>query len=235
MCAERKAAILLPMQGDPAEDWRRLTGLYSEMGDDELRELAADFVDLTETARQVLRDEMKKRGLDEPRAAAEAPKNSDRLTAPRWDPGVNLPNAAGPNLESDLPHDYTWKTLLCECEERERAWQISEALRQAGIENWIEGPRSRYSLGLSNPRVMVAADQLNEAREIATRPIPQEIIDQSKIEMPDFEPPACPDCGAGDPVLEGVDPFNTWRCETCGEQWTESAGDLNETPEKTEP
>ena len=82
---------------------------------------------------------------------------------------------------------------------------------------------------------MVAADQLDEAREIAARPIPQEIIDLSKMEVPDFEPPMCPSCGAADPALEGVDPVNTWCCETCGRQWIESAAaDLNENPEKTE-
>jgi hypothetical protein len=49
---------------------------------------------------------------------------------------------------------------------------------------------------------------------------------------PEFEPPRCPQCGAEDPVLEGVDPFNTWLCEACGKQWTESAAALSGTPEK---
>jgi hypothetical protein len=228
------------MQGNPAADWQGLTEHYREMSDEELQELAADFVDLTETAQQVLRNEMRNRGLGEPRAAGEAPKNSDRLTAPRWDrpdnpdTGDNLSNAAGVDQESGLPHEYTWKTPLCACDDREQAWQIFEVLKRAGVESWIEQPGSRYSFGISSSRVLVAADQLDQALEIAARPIPQEIIDQSRMDLPEFESPKCPTCGAGDPVLEGVDPFNTWKCEVCGKQWTESAGDLEEKPEKAE-
>jgi hypothetical protein len=227
--------ILLLMQGNPVEDWQRLTEHYREMCDEELLELAADFADLTETAQQVLHNEMKKRGLDMTRAAAESPESSNNPAAPQWDAGVNPSIDANGNEESDLPHDYTWKTPLCECGEPEEAWQISEALRRAGIESWIEQPGSRYSFGIVNPRVLVAADQLDQARRIAEQPIPQEIVEQSKMAPPEFKPPACPHCGASDPVLEGVDPFNTWQCDVCGKQWTESVEGGNETAEKTEP
>jgi transposase-like protein len=71
---------------------------------------------------------------------------------------------------------------------------------------------------------MVAADQLESAVEIVARPIPQDVIDECSEEAPEFEPPSCPKCGAGDPVLEGVDPVNSWRCEACGNQWTETVG-----------
>jgi len=221
------------MWDNPAEHWRRLRELYSEKSDDELRELAADFGDLTEVAQQVLRDEMRKRRLDEPQAATVAANNPGRFAAPRWDRGDTQSNLLSMNQEGDLPCEYTWKTPLCECEEREEAWQVSEVLRRAGIECWVERPQSPFGPG--GRRVLVAADQLDEAREIAARPIPQEIIDLSKMEVPDFEPPMCPSCGAADPALEGVDPVNTWCCETCGRQWIESAAaDLNENPEKTE-
>jgi ribosomal protein L37AE/L43A len=115
---------------------------------------------------------------------------------------------------------------LCECETSLEASELSEALKQAGIESWIENPatRSRYTgLGLSYPRVLVAADQLEQARAIAARPIPSEIVEATETEVPDFQAPSCPKCGAGDPVLEGVNPANTWRCEQCGQQWTETA------------
>jgi uncharacterized protein (DUF983 family) len=45
------------------------------------------------------------------------------------------------------------------------------------------------------------------------------------MQVPEYELPVCPKCGAGDPVLEGVDPFNSWLCEACGNEWTESAAD----------
>ncbi len=41
---------MLPMQADPMLEWQRLSEHYRKMNNDELRQLAADFVDLTNTA-----------------------------------------------------------------------------------------------------------------------------------------------------------------------------------------
>jgi hypothetical protein len=218
------------MQMDPFLEWQRLTEHYGKMYDDELLDLAADSGDLTETAQQVLRDEMKRRRLEAPRTACNAPQAPVRPMAPIVDSINNLPVNGETTEEGDLPHEYTWKTELCECETSEEAWQICEMLRRAGIESWMEKPGSRWSV--FNPRVLVAADQLDQAREVAARPIPQEIVDLSRMTEPEFELPACPNCGAGDPVLEGVDPVNIWQCEACGEQWTEPAGELQKEAEK---
>jgi hypothetical protein len=146
--------------------------------------------------------------------------------------------ASGAQEEGDRPPEYTWKTPLCACDAPEEAWQISEVLRRAGIESWIERPGTGRAAAwdegmVGNFQVLVAADQLDAARQIAAQPIPQEIVEQSKIEPPEFEPPRCPGCGAADPVLESVDPSNSWLCEACGMQWTEPAGDLNESPEQS--
>jgi hypothetical protein len=208
------------MQSNPLMDWQRLTELYRAMSDDELQNLSADSVDLTEVARQVLHDEIKKRGLQEPTPLAGQP----------WGFGLNPPDAAA-EQEIDLADDSILKLPLCECNGREEAWQISEVLRQAGIESWIETSRPGLPMDMSNPRVLVAADRLNVAREIVARPIPKEIVDQSKMDLPDFEPPACPACGATDPLLEGVDPLNQWRCARCGRRWTESAANPDENPQ----
>ena len=229
------------MQSNPLVEWQRLTQLYREKYDDELLDLAADSADLTEVARQVLRDEMKTRGLDKRNLAASGPMDPDRPAPPQYASDANQTDIEESDAEdaqeqSDLPREYTWKTLLCECEDREEADRISEVLKQAGIESWIETPGSysQYSqLDLRNPRILVAADQLDDARAIVVRPIPQEIVDRSKMQQPEFVLPACPSCGAADPVLEGVDPFNRWRCEACGKQWTEAATELNGNPEQT--
>ena len=112
-----------------------------------------------------------------------------------------VPDAGDTQSEQSGPHEYTWKTLLCECETSEQALELREALRRAGIESWVEGPRtdSRYvRTGRENPRVLVAADQLDAARAIAANPIPQEIADESQDEVPEFVEPKCPKCGADD-------------------------------------
>ena len=69
----------------------------------------------------------------------------------------------------------------------------------------------------------VAADQLDQSQSIAAQFVPQKIVEDATEEVPEFVEPKCPKCGSDDVVLEGVDPENTWRCEQCDEQWTESA------------
>jgi len=220
--------ILLAMQNDPGNEWQRLTALYHEKSDEELLELAEDFGNLTETAQQVLRDELRKRGLTLPHTAPKADEPKSRREADRraafggWSRAIAEHNSAADadDDNEEPPVEYTWKTLLRTCDTREEAWQISEVLKRAGIESWIEAPE-QGSLDLTGPRVIVAADELEEARAIAARPIPQEIIDQSKVRVEDFVAPACPKCGAGDPLLESVEPTNTWLCEQCGASWSE--------------
>jgi hypothetical protein len=244
---------MLPMQADPILEWQRLSEHYRAMNDDELRQLATDFADLTDAAQQALRSEFQNLGFGDPESANTVPVASNAppamnasFTAPL--PLRNAPSdpvddiafgaAFGPraelvpdtpyaSAEVDGPIEYTWKTPLCECNTLQEANKLSAALKQAGIDNWIEGPKpSAYSayasLDLMNPRVLVAADQLDQARALAANPIPSEIVAESQAELPDFTPPSCPNCGAPDPILEGVDPVNSWKCEQCGQKWADS-------------
>ena len=88
--------------------------------------------------------------------------------------------------------------------------------RQAGLDGLVKEPQE---FGRRYAHVVVAADQLEQARAIATQPIPQEIVYGEAEAEPEFVEPECPKCGSNDVVLEGVDPKNRWRCEECGEQW----------------
>jgi len=228
------------MQWDTGKEWERLTRLYADMGDEELLDLAAGLGDLTRIAQQVLRDELRKRGLREPQAADALGAEEKQRRFGRWREAFAAQDGEGITGDSE-PEDgaehedneqdaegeieYTWKTLLCACDEREQAWQIREVLQRAGIESWIEAPDAN-ALDVTGPRVLVAADQLQEARAIAEQPIPQEIIDQSRVKVEDFVPPSCPQCGAADPLLESVEPTNAWRCEVCDAQWSEAEAHL---------
>jgi hypothetical protein len=242
------------MQVDPVSEWQRLTEQYRGMNDDELRELAAEFADLTQTAQQVLRSELRSRGLGDPESAnavspvpQPATKEPARAPLPLRNtpsdpvddiafggfgdrPPELVPETPYPDNKVDGPHEYTWKTPLCVCETPAEAWQLSEALKQAGVESWIENP-ARYSqyaeFELTGPRVLVAADQLDQARLVAAQPIPREIVQASEMSASEFKAPKCPACGASDPVLEAVEPENTWRCEQCGKEWTESLSDTS--------
>ena len=205
------------------------------MLDGELEELAASLGDLTETAQQVLRTELRNRGLPEPGAKAAAPIWAPSSATSDWastvDPDARVKQSNEVDRDEDRsPREFTWKTLLCECDTTEQAEQIREMLRRAGIDSWVEKPGSPWSV--SSPRVVVAADQLEQAIEIASQPIPRDIIDQSTEEVPEYVAPKCPRCGAEDPVLEDAEPTNSWLCEACGREWTEPAIDADGEAEK---
>jgi predicted RNA-binding Zn-ribbon protein involved in translation (DUF1610 family) len=205
-------------------EWQRLTQLYREMGDGELEALDAEKGDLTEVAQQVLRDEIRKRGLDQPNKPSgpnAEPKIAETVGTPYSDEKAASPMREGAIEESEPLVEYTWKTPLCECEDQEEAWQIQEVLRQAGIESWLDRPGYYEAPGLGEQRIVVAADQLEKAGAILAQPIPQEIVEQSKMPVEEYVPPVCPSCGTEEPILESADPVNSWRCESCGRRWSD--------------
>ncbi len=207
------------MQIDPVTEWRRLTDHYRRMYDAELQQLARSYADLTETAQQVLRDELRQRGLPQPGSPVPqiAAIANARADAPQ--PGENVDASTYPEdfEDEEKPSvEYTWKTVLCECEEWDQVRQLQEMLRRARIDSWSQA-------GLLYPRILVAADQLEEARAVIARPVPQDVVDESHEPPEEYRMPRCPSCRAEDPVLEASDPVNTWLCEACGRQWSDPA------------
>lgn len=214
------------------ESWRQLTRHYSEMSDGELIALAEDFRDLTHVARQVLRDEMRKRNLGDPQSLASA----EQQPVTRSGAGFAAPPAVGQRGAGKQSVIFVWKNALCDCRDSEEAWQISEVLRRAGIESWLDSSQMYYTplpeMGSSapRPRILVAADDLEAARAILAQPIPGDIVEQSKAEHAEYKPPVCPRCGAPDPLLDSVDPSNSWKCEVCGREWTDAVEPAGEPP-----
>jgi hypothetical protein len=218
------------MPQDPIEEWRRLTALYSEMGDLEIQELAGQINDLTPNAQQILRDEMKKRGVTNETSSGPAPSSNPASEATvNWEPASyryqfdELPD------ENDGPHEYTWKVSLCACDTTVEARRIAEMLRRAGIDSWIEAPEIRG--GTDCPRVLVGADQFDQAQLVVAHPIPQDILDEEseREEASAYEIPVCPKCKALDPTLESVEPSNNWLCESCGYTWSDPVADPSQT------
>lgn len=201
------------MQFNPAEEWLRLARLYSEMSEAELEALAGDMASLTEIARPILRDELKKRGFKAP--ATEAPGSDGSPWNGGWRDDSRA--AKGQSEAGNEPDKSAWKTVLRECDDWDQAWKISDALGRAGIKNWTEGPSTAYESAVFRPRVMVTADRLDEALAIASK------VDTQAASGPrsEFVPSRCPKCGAADPVLESTEPSNRWRCEDCGAEWND--------------
>lgn len=126
-----------------------------------------------------------------------------------------------PQEDDEAPHEYTWKTLLCDSDSNDHALQLQAALSRYGIESWVRQV-SAYSTDVLGPQVYVAADQLDHARTIAAQPIPADILDEWNTAIPEFELPLCPQCSTNhEVILENTVPVNSWLCEGCGTQWTD--------------
>jgi hypothetical protein len=215
------------MPQDPVEEWRRLSTLYSEMGDIEIEELADQIGDLTPAAQNVLRDELKKRGITSGPAApvplAPSPDGDGEIHGEQ-----EQDNAAEGESSEEGSRDYTWKVALCRCQSLDEAAGRSEMLRRARIDSWIQHSGTRYIVpwldtGVGDFQINVAADQLDPAQTIAALPIPQDILDELKEQAAhaEYELPTCPKCGAPDPILESVEPSNNWLCESCDNTWSD--------------
>lgn len=219
------------MQLDPMQSWRQLTEHYGEMSDGELIALAEDFGDLTDMARQVLRDEMRKRNLGDPQSSATT--QSSQSFAAQSSVGASLSTESNADIGNASPEDFVWKNTLCNCDDHEQAWQIYEVLRRAGIESWIERTWDHYSpIPDSGPRVLVASDRLEDARAVLAHPIPHDVTEESKAGRAEYRLPVCPACGTPDPILESNEPANCWKCEVCGRQWSEAAEPAGEPSER---
>ncbi len=203
---------------DRTREWQRLTAHYGTMGDEELQELAEAYDSLTEVAQGILRDELRKRKLPESSseggAEHDASENLRRLQA------LSAASENAGQAEPDIVRrEYSWKVTLREFASAEDAWMANEALKEAGIESWLQVPRGANDPTI--PRVQVGADDLERAAEVLSKPIPEEIRSAATADVEDFTPPECPRCHDTDPLLEGCDPVNRWSCEACGHSWQE--------------
>ena len=198
------------MRPNSAEEWQRLTKLYGEMSDGQVQELAESYSDLTEFAQPILRDELKKRGMDDPQAPATEP------------PLRRNPQEEGDGAGEAKPVEYSWMVLLCQCDSNEHAYQLQEVLYREGIDSWVDNEKSPGRHGLRYPEVLVAPDQLEKARRIAAQPIPQGILNDAKnLQSEDFVAPRCPRCKSEEVLLVTTEPTNQWQCDECGAKWSD--------------
>jgi hypothetical protein len=205
-----------------SKDWQRLSRLYDEMGEAELDQLRSEYDGLTETAQQVLRDELKKRGMAQPEDKIAVKSEGERRAALR-DLEERL---ARPEEEEEIEarvREYTWKVTIREFQTSDEAYLAQRALKAGGIEGWVLDPNRDGRMNRGYPLLQVAADESEAAERILSQPVSQDIIDEATVEPELWEQPVCPRCGAEDPLLEGVDPVNQWGCEACGAKWEEDA------------
>ena len=94
-------------------------------------------------------------------------------------------------------------------------------LRERGIRSGVLLPERR--LDLRWPQVRVSPDDEQAARYVLAQPVTaaKRAAFEAEPEIEPFVPPRCPRCKSCEVVLEAVGNANFWRCDICGESWTE--------------
>jgi hypothetical protein len=197
---------------DPTEERRRLTQFYAAMTDGELDKLADDPDSLTELAREALKRELDRRGLDD---IAEAPSTAKDEIAAR--------ELIAIRKFRDLP-----EALLAK-----------GAIESAGIECFLADDNLvRLDWFISNfiggIKLMVDRENADAAANVLNQPIPEGFDFQGTGE---YQQPRCPKCCSLDITFEELNkpvayttayfgvpipyPRQSWKCHTCGRRWQE--------------
>jgi hypothetical protein len=192
---------------------RELSEAYSRMSEDELAKLAEEAVSLTDAAREILRDELSKRG------------SNVRLAEPEEAETSHSPDLVIVQKFRDLPEALIAKDVLT----------------SAGLECFLaDAATVRMDWFLSNAlggiKLCVRIDDAEAAINLLEESRTQESYEE---EDRDFEEPQCPRCQSKDVSLgeaeRGVSYGNAilevpmpakhpgWKCRACGHTWGENA------------
>jgi hypothetical protein len=193
------------MIGD-AEQYQELTTLYDSYGDGELVDLGRGMADLTEMAQEVLKGELKRRGL---------------TIAPATEPVV-----ARVFTDEELSDMRSYAALApAECtfefQDDRGASAAYYALAAADIEAIVVSGEGA-TVDHRGPRVVVTPKDAERARAVLSQPLGDELRPVAD-EPEEFALPRCPACGGEETLLESADPVNQWRCDDCGNVWLEDA------------
>jgi len=213
---------------DPTRERERLEDEYSRMMDGELEQLALSEADLTEIARQVLKEQMHRRGLPQ-----QSQPNEDHAA-------INSSGAlALPQLSTD---DSINQSDLCIV--RTFA-NFSEALIARGLLDYSGvschladettiGSNPMFSQALGGVRLFVRQSELDDATKLLDQAIPD------SIEVPGvgtYIQPRCPQCYSLDITFGELNDAakvslplglplpisrHDWTCHKCGARWSDS-------------
>jgi hypothetical protein len=208
-CGCRIIPVIMTMV-DPEQERRRLTELYAEMSAGELLKVRNDAESLTDVARQALRSEFERRGLDT--ALFDSGKTADTV-------------------------EYRELTMIRRFRDLPEALLAKTSLESTGIECFLtdENPVRIdwfWSNLLGGVKLHVKAEDADAALEILDQPS-QEGFEVEGIGR--FERPRCPTCNSMEisfeelnkPVAFATAYFgvpiplhrNGWKCHSCGHRW----------------
>ncbi len=231
---------------DPEQERRRLAEFYAGQLDGELEKVAGEAYDLSQPARELLKGELQKRGLNvslaehAPVPVKKAPEPGDpdeegSLDAELPEVEMTEPPAADDIHESEI-RDGVEVVAIRKFRDLPEALLAKGSLESAGIECALADDNLvRMDWFISNAiggmRLLVKAEDAAEAEQILSQPIPEH-LDVSGVG--DVEQPKCPKCGSLDigfresqpaaylsMLLNVPIPFRkrAWRCHSCDVEW----------------
>jgi len=213
---------------DPEKERARLTQRYAEMTLGQLQKIAADAPELTEMARQLLSDEIRRRGATP--AFPEIEKNPEPPEPPPSEPIEE----AEPT--PDLP-EMTSPLLLRRFRDLPEALLAKGRLETAGINCFLADDNMvRLDWFISNllggVKLMVDEAEAEEAASILDQPTPESFEVEA---VGEYLQPRCPKCGSLDISFEELDKkfsyataffavpipmhIKGWNCHACKHHW----------------
>ena len=224
---------------DPEKERRRLAEFYAGQLDGELEKVADQAYELTEIAREALRAELAKRGLT-PKFVDQARIVVKKKTEPQ--PGDPPPPEPPAEEFSSADSELNFRTMIPIRKFRDlpEALLAKGSLVSAGIEcalvddnivrlDWF------WSNLMGGVKLLVDAEDVAEAEDVLTQPIPEN-IDVSG--MGEYEQPRCPKCKSLDVNFRELDPSaylsmmigvplpfhrRAWRCHSCKAEWEDDS------------
>jgi hypothetical protein len=190
---------------DPEKERWRLAALYAGMSEGELQELAEDGGSLADGAREALRFEISRRGLDiavlDPTAGADRAESSRLVTLRQF---------------RDLPEALLAKGVL----------------DSAGIESFLGDENVVWmdwflSNAIGGVKLRVREEEAAAASALLDQQPPEAFDVQGAGE---YKQPRCPNCGSPDVALLELFKHFGWKCHSCGHLWEESSASQEKAP-----
>ena len=210
---------------DPEQERKRLLDFYSRQMDERLEQIATQAAGLREVAREVLRQELIRRGLDvellQPPTAA-----------------VELPPEEPSGAEQSSSGEFEKRNLVIIRKFRDlpEALVAQGIIDSVGIETFLFDDATVrmdwfWSNLLGGIKLLVDAENVEAANEILNQPIPEGFAFEG---AGDYQQPRCPKCQSMEISFEELDKLaygslfvnlplpihrKGWLCHSCKHAW----------------
>jgi hypothetical protein len=223
---------------DPEQERQRLAEFYSRQIEERLEKVAGEAYELSDLAKEMLRAELRKRGLSV-ELAEHAPLGVKKAPQPAHPPQEQTPEkeSFGPESQPARGPDHVHEMVtLRQFRDLPEALLAKGSLDSAGIEcaladdnmvrmDWF------YSNAIGGIKLLVNRGDAADAEQVLTQPIPEH-LDVAGVGA--FEQPRCPNCGSLDISFRELQPAayltmflnvpipfhkRAWRCHSCDVEW----------------